>query len=50
MLAFLNEETAAQLRDSAATPTPLKDEEARRAALVQMCRVIFNLNEFAYTD
>ena len=28
----------------------LTNDEARRQALAQMCRVIFNLNEFVYTD
>ena len=27
-----------------------RHESARREALEQLCRVIFNLNEFAYTD
>ena len=28
----------------------LSEEAARRRALTQMCRVIFNLNEFVYPD
>ena len=29
---------------------PFDRDQAHRLALVQMCRVIFNLNEFVYTD
>jgi hypothetical protein len=29
---------------------PLTTAAARRQALVQVCRVILNLNEFVYTD
>jgi len=29
---------------------PLDRDQAHRLALIQMCRVIFNLNEFVYTD
>ena len=32
------------------TGKPLTPAEAHRRALIQMCRVIFNLNEFVYTD
>lgn len=50
LIRFLERETTQQLRETAGAPNPLNDEEARKAALVQMCRVIFNLNEFVYTD
>jgi hypothetical protein len=45
-LEFLDSETKAQ---QLATPA-LTEFEGRHRALVQMCRAIFNLNEFAYTD
>jgi hypothetical protein len=49
MLRFLDEaEKLAQ--ESAPRGKPLAEEAARQAALVQMCRVLFNLNEFVYTD
>ena len=32
------------------SPKPLTEAEARRLALARMCRVLFNLNEFVYTD
>ena len=31
-------------------PVPLTAREAHRRALIQVCRVLFNLNEFVYTD
>ena len=46
LLRFLERETAS-LREETATG---KAEMARHKALVQMCRVIFNLNEFVYAD
>jgi hypothetical protein len=45
MTAYLAAETSRRTAESPATP-----EAARRQALVQLCRVIFNLNEFAYPD
>ena len=38
------------LSDLESEPKPLSAAEAHRLALVQMCRVIFNLNEFVYAD
>jgi hypothetical protein len=38
------------LRDEEARTAAVQGKEARRAALVQLCRVIFNLNEFVYPD
>ena len=35
---------------SAGTSEPIEPEQARRLALEQFCRVVFNSNEFAYTD
>jgi hypothetical protein len=43
---FLSAETAGQLRD---TPS-LSKVEAQRRAIVQLCRVILNLNEFVYPN
>lgn len=48
MLAFLEREAKQRLVEYA--PSSADQAKARRAALQQMCRVIFNLNEFAYTD
>src|SRR5262249_11294598 len=50
MLAFLERETKQRLAEFTQTPSPADQEKARREALEQMCRVIFNLNEFAYSD
>jgi hypothetical protein len=47
---FLHDEAARLMTEPASpaeSPTP---ETARQRALEQMCRVIFNLNEFVYTD
>ncbi len=45
---FLQREMAAQFQEAEkGTPEPAA---ARRRALEQMCRVIFNLNEFVYPD
>ncbi|MBQ17980.1 MAG: hypothetical protein CMJ65_12730 [Planctomycetaceae bacterium] len=38
------------LPDAQAPPEPLTLAQARRLALVQVCRVLLNLNEFVYTD
>jgi len=46
---FLDDETERQLADAAAGES-LAPAQARYKALVEMCRVIFNLNEFAYAD
>ena len=46
MLEFLASETARQGEDN----ENLEPGEARQLALRQMCRVILNLNELAYTD
>ena len=50
MLAFLERETKQRLLESSGTPSAADQTKARREALQQMCRVIFNLNEFAYAD
>ena len=57
LLAFLREEVARAAAESSTTaessagtnPKPAQ-QEAEKQALVQLCRVIFNLNEFVYTD
>jgi hypothetical protein len=50
MAAFLTRESQAQLEDAAKSGSPLTPAEARHEALVQLGRVIFNLNEFVYPD
>jgi len=50
MLAFLEREAKQRLVEYSNTPSAADQAKARREALQQMCRVIFNLNEFAYTD
>jgi hypothetical protein len=44
MRKFLESEAAGLVRENPA----LKPNEANQRALVQMCRVILNLNEFVY--
>lgn len=46
LLRFLAEEKANQIKET----TPAAAETPGRRALVQMCRVVFNLNEFVYPD
>ena len=46
MLRFLSEE----IRQLQADRVSLEDRELREAALVQLCRVLFNLNEFVYPN
>lgn len=50
MLAFLEREAKHRLLEYSATPSATDQTKASREALQQMCRVIFNLNEFAYAD
>jgi hypothetical protein len=47
---FLGQEESKLIREAADAGRALDPREAQRIALQQMCRVIFNLNEFAYTD
>ena len=42
--------TKYQLPELGRPPVPLTAREAHRRALVQVCRVLFNLNEFVYLD
>jgi len=50
MLEFLATEQTRLIEEAARSGTPLPQEAARHKALAQLCRVIFNLNEFVYTD
>jgi hypothetical protein len=50
MLGFLKREGEQLLKEASGQPSRVNYERARRGALEQMCRVILNLNEFAYTD
>jgi len=50
MTAFLHREADQLQREAAATGKPISRSEADRRALIHMCRVIYNLNEFVYTD
>jgi hypothetical protein len=50
MAEYLVQEAAQQVADATATGATLNEADARRRALIQMCRVVFNLNEFVYPD
>lgn len=50
MLGFLKREEEQRLKEVSSQPSSADRERVRREALEQMCRVILNLNEFAYTD
>lgn len=50
MREFVQTEAARLIEESAGSPMALTLEAARRKALEQLCRVIFNLNEFVYPD
>ena len=50
MQEFLKVEAARLTSEAATAKSPLAPAAARHLALVQLCRVIFNLNEFAYPD
>ncbi len=47
---FMEREAKNLLSESLHSGKPLSPETATRSALIQLCRVILNLNEFAYTD
>ena len=47
---FVEQETTSRLLAAKASQVTLTDESARLQALAGMCRVMFNLNEFVYTD
>lgn len=50
MMQFLKEETANWLKESANAGKLASPENAQQEALQQLCRAIFNLNEFVYAD
>jgi hypothetical protein len=50
MIRFLEEEARGLVADSATSSEPIDPCTARRRALEQLCRVVFNSNEFAYTE
>jgi hypothetical protein len=50
MLSFLDQQTQRRAQEAADKGKPIGPEAARHDALVQLCRVIFNLNEFVYPD
>jgi hypothetical protein len=50
MSRFIREESGKVLKEAEEAKKPISAEKAQEAALVQMCRVIFNLNEFVYPD
>jgi len=50
MLAFLKREEKERLNETLGQSSPADCQRARHGALEQLCRVILNLNEFAYTD
>ena len=50
MLHFLKEESRRISQDSAGSEKPIEETQARLKALEQLCRVIFNLNEFVYPE
>jgi hypothetical protein len=50
MQRFLDREAESQMLEAAMSLNPIDAKMARHRALEQMARVIFNLNEFVYTD
>jgi hypothetical protein len=50
MREFVGAEAARLVNEAAAASSPLAPKAARHTALEQLCRVIFNLNEFVYPD
>jgi Protein of unknown function (DUF1553)/Protein of unknown function (DUF1549) len=50
LLAFLDREARARQAEAALTGTPPTKAQTRHEALVQLCRAIFNTNEFVYPD
>ena len=50
MLEFMATEAARLIAESAGTEKPVSAHAASRQSLEQLCRVIFNLNEFMYPD
>jgi hypothetical protein len=50
MRAFLDHESDALLRPAMQAQQELPAQDARSRALVQLCRALFNINEFVYPD
>ncbi len=50
MVEFLATEAARLVDESARSEAPITPAAAKKKSLEQLCRVIFNLNEFVYTD
>jgi hypothetical protein len=50
VLTFLEREARERLVEAARDGAPLAPDQARHVALVQLCRGIFNMNEFVYPD
>jgi hypothetical protein len=50
MLGFLEQESRARLAESSPARASLTPSQARHEALVQLCRAVFNTNEFVYPD
>jgi hypothetical protein len=50
MLEFMATEAVRIVEESAGSELPVTAPVARMKALEQLCRVIFNLNEFVYPD
>jgi hypothetical protein len=50
LLAFLDRESRNRLADARRAQGARSDDQARHEALVQLCRAIFNMNEFVYPD
>ena len=50
LVAFLDQEASSRLAEAARDGKPLSFAEACHEALVQLCRAIFNTNEFVYPD
>jgi hypothetical protein len=50
MLAFLSQEAKGRRAETGQTRAPITEAEARHQALVQLCRGLFNTNEFVYAD
>jgi hypothetical protein len=50
MVKFLDQESRSRLAEAVRAGSPLTMAGARHEALVQLCRAIFNTNEFVYPD
>jgi hypothetical protein len=50
LLGFLERESRNRLAETARAEGALAGDRARHEALVQLCRALFNMNEFVYPD